>query len=402
MIRETVIEIYLFIIKVLFAIFNLFPLQNKVTFVATFKENPLAVYEEMNRVGYSGKTVFLCKKGCYLEIKRKVAVPVYTVESGNPIHLIVSIYHLATSKHIIVDNYYGFLASARFKKDVECIQIWHAGGAVKTFGLRDASNGKRLKRANKRFRQVYERFDKVVAGSSAFAKIFREAFGLPEDRMLPIGFPRTDFFYDKEKLEKARTEFFQAYPMLKRKKRILYAPTYRSGGNGEIAINITKMYERLKNDYVLLIRLHPSVSAKVDVKYDHFVYDFSNYPNVNDLLIIADVLITDYSSIPFEFALLEKPMIFYPYDLLEYVQERGLWEPYEQTVPGPIARSTDEILFLLEKNVFDMQKVKEFAQRWNEYTPGSSSHNFVRYLFLSDLDKRKSSGMMIGKQMPMD
>src|SRR5699024_9379731 len=100
----------------------------------------------------------------------------YDFKTTHPVHWIWSIYHLATSRIVFVDNYYGFLAATEFKPHVKCIQLWHAAGAMKQFGLKDLSIENRPKKAYKRFHKVYQRFDHVVVGSEHMANIFREGF----------------------------------------------------------------------------------------------------------------------------------------------------------------------------------------------------------------------------------
>src|SRR5699024_1500932 len=94
-----------------------------------------------------------------------------------PISWIRSIYHLATARVIFIDNYFGFLAATSFKENVTCVQLWHAAGAIKQFGLKDPSNQYRSKRANQRFKKVYKQFHQIVVGSEKMADIMKESFG---------------------------------------------------------------------------------------------------------------------------------------------------------------------------------------------------------------------------------
>ena len=147
-------------------------------------------------------------------------------------------------------------------------------------------------------------------------------------------------------------------------------------------LNIDQLYKKLNKEYVLFIRLHPSinVSETDQMVYKDFVFDFSKKASINDLLVVSDYLITDYSSIPFEYAILEKPMIFYPYDLEEYGKNPGIWTQYEEIVPGPVAYRTEEIIHFIETDEFDIEKYQDFKEKWNEYSKGMSSENMVRYL----------------------
>jgi teichoic acid glycerol-phosphate primase len=383
MAREFIISLYLLMYKLLFNFFKLFPIKNKIVFVASFKDNNLYIYRKLNDKQFPGEVVFLCKESCFHSIKEKTSVPVYVIESGNFVHELKAAYHLMTAKTIIVDNYYGFLSVAKFKKGVECIQIWHAAGAIKNFGLLDPTVEQRPKRAQKRIKKVYQNFHKVVVGSGVFADIFKKAFNVKEEQLLRFGYPRTDFFYNQTAQEKKREQFYQKYPQFKNKKIILYAPTYRPNPeDNQLKLDIDQLYKSLKDEYVLFIRLHPSVSiSEINYfVYQDFVFDFSNKASINDLIVVSDLLITDYSSIPFEYAILEKPMIFYPYDLEKYQENPGIWAKYEDIVPGPVAFLTKDILRYIKSNDFDYEKYRAFKEKWNKYSKGFSSENMVHYL----------------------
>ncbi|WAA09701.1 CDP-glycerol glycerophosphotransferase family protein [Fervidibacillus albus] len=385
--REFLIELYLIFHKCLFFFFKNIRLTNKIVFVSSFKENNIYIYKELKREHYDGEIVFLCKKNVYNAIRKSVTDPVYKIETGRIWDEVMAAYHLMTAKKIIVDNYYGFLAVAPIKKEVECIQIWHAAGAIKKFGLTDHATKTRSKRAKHRFLQVYGKFDKVVVNSDAFAKMFEAAFHLKESQFLPIGFPRTDFFFNESKIKEKASKFHKKYSMYQKKKIILYAPTFRPNHEDNVLnLDIPLLYEKLHDEYVLFIRMHPSVTMYEHVLtgYEDFAIDFSKKASINELLVVSDILITDYSSIPFEYVLLKKPMIFYPYDLANYEQNPGIWEPYEEMVPGPIAYNTVDIIDLIEKNQFNEEIYESFNKKWNAYTTGNSSQKFVQYLLRGD------------------
>lgn len=386
--REILIEVYLLVFKMVFSFMKLFPLKDKVTFVVSFEQNSLFVYKEMKQQRVPFEMVFLSKKSCYRVLKEKTNEKVVSFETTNIFDMVKSIYHLATSKHVIIDNYYGFLAAIHFKENVQCTQLWHAAGAVKTFGLKDRSISHRSHRAQERFEKVYEKFDKVVVGSEAFANIFMEAFHLPAKNILRTGFPRTDLFYNKAEQNQIILNLVKENPALKYKKIILYAPTYRENqlDHFDLQLDIKQMYEELSKDYVLLLKLHPAVKiqANIEEEYKGFVFDYSTYRDVNELLLITDILISDYSSIPYEFSLLKRPMIFFPYDLEEYKKERGLWGEYEKLLPGPVVFNTKEMIDIISRNAFDYAAIEECSKKWNMYSDGHSSKKLVDSLFIEE------------------
>ena len=268
MAKEFAIGIYLFCFKVLFSIFKLFPLYDKTTFVTSFGDNCQYIADEMDKQDISVQKVFLMKSSSSIQVKDDGETIVLPFESKNISAMIRSIYHLATSKWIIIDNYFGFLSAISFKKQVTCVQVWHAAGAVKQFGAKDPSIKNRSAGARKRFFEVYDKFDYVTAGSERMAEIYQESFQLPASHILRTGIPRTDFFFNDESKRTARNALLAKYPELEHKKIMLYAPTFRNDGlnNGEIALDLELLYKELKGEkYALLLKLHPAVKAEHDL-----------------------------------------------------------------------------------------------------------------------------------------
>jgi len=386
MVREIAISIYLFIFRLFFYTFRLFPQKEKTTFVTSFGDNIFYVLKEVEKQT-NDQMIILQTPQCKFNFD--IIDSHHKILNFGTYHFIDwfrSIYHLATSKKVFVDNYYGFLAVTDFKPNVTCIQLWHAAGAIKQFGLKDPSNKLRSQRANQRFQKVYSRFNYVVVGSEKMANIFRESFNLSNDQILRSGIPRTDLFFNPENLKQLETELKLKYPIINNKKVILYAPTFRDGelNNSSIKLNIESMYQELKEDYVLFLRLHPAMNVTFNNKYPDFIIDVSNYVNINELLVITDILITDYSSIPFEFSLLNRPILFYAYDLEEYSQSRGFWEDYEHMVPGPVLKTTDELIYKIQNNEFDLDLISSFAKLWNQYSLGYSSKRLVELIYSDD------------------
>lgn len=379
MIREWFVDLYLFLFRIQFGLCKLFSVKEKITFVVSYRENSKYVYEEMQREHLKADVVFLCRGNC-IEAFQNYGRKAIPFETLNLLHMLRACFHLATSKVVIVDNYFGFLAAIHFKKQVECIQLWHAAGAFKTFGLQDRSIAVRTKRARQRFVKVYQQFDKVAVGSDIMADIFKKAFGLSEANILRTGIPRTDLFYDSHERKRVTGIFKRKF---KNKKIVLYAPTFRDGhlDDFRLPLNLSLLEEKLSDDFVVLLRLHPAVHSALKVDQPDFVFDYSSWPDINELLLAADVLVTDYSSTPFEFALLNRPMIFFAYDFEEYRDQRGLWGDYANLVPGPIVRTTEEMIDCLQsQKKLNMDKISDFSAEWNKYSLGHSSQNVVRYI----------------------
>ncbi|MTW88261.1 CDP-glycerol glycerophosphotransferase family protein [Virgibacillus dakarensis] len=383
MARELVVTVYLFVFQVLFNAFKLFPQKKKTIFVASFGDNILYTLNELKK-HTNDPVVILKTSQCKVDFEH--GANALNFEPMNLLQWIQAIYHLATADKVFVDNYFGFLAVTDFKPNVQCVQLWHAAGAIKRFGLKDPSIENRSERALERFKSVYQSFTHVVVGSEKMAAIFRQSFGLSNEAILRSGIPRSDFFFNIQEKKNVEQELRQIYPVTNRKKVILYAPTYRDDelNKAEIALDIEKLYEKFHGDYVLFLRLHPAVKHEFRNQHSDFVYDVSDISDVNHLLVITAILITDYSSIPFEFSLLERPMIFFAYDLDKYERTTGFWEDYETLVPGPVVGNTDDLIDVIENGYFDMERIKDFAAQWNQYSRGRSSKTLINAIYTDE------------------
>lgn len=389
MIREIFISVYLFLFKFLFNLFNRRPLEDKTVFVASFSGNINATIDSLDNLIENHQIVILANHDYQLHSMNRDNKIVLNFKPSRLKDYIKSIHHLATASHVFVDNYYGFLAVTNFKPEVTCVQLWHAVGAIKQFGLQDLSNRERTNKALQRFNAVYNRFDYIITGSEHMIDIFKNSFGVSENRFLKTGIPRTDFFFNELKKQQANEIMLHDFPLLKNKKAILYAPTYRDDelNTTNLQIDLDMMFKSLKRDYILFLRLHPAVNDAFKNNYPGFIFNVTTYSDINHLLVGSDILITDYSSIPFEYSLLERPMIFYSYDFEEYRAKRGIWSDYFIRVPGPVVETTEEIIEVIQNNNFDMENVRSFAQEWNEYSDGHSSEQLIQKLYTLESQK---------------
>ncbi|MGG0656496.1 CDP-glycerol glycerophosphotransferase family protein [Rummeliibacillus pycnus] len=346
-----------------------------------FGDNARFVVNELATRDFKDIVVLRTGK-CKESFNHSGARTVLSFKITNILDYIQGLYHLATAETIVIDNYFAILSVTNFRPNVECIQLWHAAGAVKKFGLQDPSVLFRSHAAIRRFERVYNRMDKVVVGSDEMAPIFKAAFGMQDHQILRLGIPRTDFFYDPSAIESARREMLAKYPILNGKKVILYAPTFRDQqlDAQSIPLAFEDIIEQLGENYIMMIKLHPAVAQNIG-KFDHpLIISVENDVDINKLLCVTDYAISDYSSIPFEFSLLGKPQIFYPYDLEKYAMERGFWKDYDQLVPGPVVSTDDELVYVLQKDEFDMERIRAFSASWNRFSDGHSSSKLVDYL----------------------
>ena len=384
MIADIIKSIYLFLFRISFMWMNRKPLQNKVVLFVTFPQNSYYLTEELKKRDPSMQIVLVCNESSYPKMEELQSEQVQLLELHRLKLYFTRIYHLATAKIIIIDNYFPFLAVTNFKKEVRCVQIWHAAGAIKSFGLEANNTTTRTAISKRRFHRVYHRFDKIVVGSEEMADIFTRAFGVPSSSFLRTGIPRTDLFFDEDKKQELRDKFYRSYPHAKGKRVVLYAPTFRDTASHHMPLDFERLTRVLGPEVLVLVKLHPV--TKQNLAFPSEVSDqliqIDADEDVNEWLVVTDLLVTDYSSIPFEFCLLKKPMVFYAYDLEEYIAERGIWENYEEFVPGPVVFTQEQLEEAIVAPDFDVdnQKVLAFCDTWNKYSQGKSSEQLIDYV----------------------
>jgi len=362
--------------KILYNVFKWLPLQHrKVLFASDSREdlsgNFAFVYEEMKKRNLDFDYHFI--------LKREIA------KERSLFEFIKLSYHLATSKFIVLDDFYPLVYPLKIRKNAELVQLWHAVGAFKTFGFSRIGRpgGPSPKSKNHR------NYTKAIVSSKHVAKHYAEGFGIDVEKVLPTGIPRTDVFFDQEYKKSMREKLYQEYPFLKDKKVIMFAPTFR--GNGQQSahypmemLNLKKLYENLKDEYVFLFKIHPFVKNDFSIPYPYsdFFYDFSHYREINDLLFVTDLLITDYSSVCFEFALLNKPMIFFGFDVEDYVRSRDFYYEFQSFIPGTLVRTTEEIIETIKTENYSTEKIKPFVEYFFDDLDGKSSARVVDQIFL--------------------
>ena len=173
------------------------------------------------------------------------------------------------------------------------------------------------------------------------------------------------------------------------RKILLYAPTFRGSVGRAVApqaLDIPTMKTMLGKDYVLLINHHPFIKTKDRPKIPQscrdFAFDMTDHLAIEELLTAADICITDYSSLIFEYSLFEKPMVFFAYDMENYLDERGFYYPVSEMMPGPVCRTTRELVDVLrEKDAeFDLTRVREFKYRFMSGCDGHATARLMKLL----------------------
>lgn len=226
-----------------------------------------------------------------------------------------------------------------------------------------------------------------VCYSGEFEKeIMKRAFNCNDNNMIPTGLPRNDSLYNFSDEEVIKIKKKLDIPL--NKKVILYAPTWRDSIDGGKSytltppINWTKWEEQLKDDYIVLLRTHVYTTKLMNVEFNSFVRPATNYPEVNDLLKIADILISDYSCIQYDYSILGKPMICFGYDWEEYSKSRPFYIDMVNEFPNGVIKHEDEVINLIKNMNYNEQCEisKQFSKKHIEYG-GKATQSCVNYLF---------------------
>ena len=297
---------------------------------------------------------------------------------------------IGTSEYILLDDFSPNISFMNPKKNQKIVQLWHGPGAYKTFGL---SRNDKKPNFLKRY-LTHRNYTKAIVTSESIRWCYAEGFGMNEKDVIACGYPRTDIFFDKEYIKNKRNELYKKYSEFKNKKIIMFAPTYRGVSLLKSyydydVLDVDKIYKELHKDYIFIIKWHPGLKDSKEreefnkkiVKYKDFYYDFTSYRDINDLLLITDVLVTDYSSVIFDYLLVNKPIVYFTYDQEKYKDSRGLYYPFDDYIYGEIAKDSNELIESIKKNNMMNDKRKKFNEKFMSSCDGTSTKKTYDMIF---------------------
>ncbi|MDW5472574.1 CDP-glycerol glycerophosphotransferase family protein [Staphylococcus equorum] len=348
------------IYKYLYPIFRLLPKNSKkIVYYSYWGDqvscSPKAIYESMQKNYKDYKNIWMLND---------INIPIEGNSAKVKMNSLKYWYHLATAKYFVQNTNMPIWYKKR--NGQREVQTFH-GTFMKTMGF-DTPELKFETRQHKidEFQKKVDNWDYVSIPSSYMEDKARSAFNT-NVKSISAGFPRNDMMF---KALNQTNEIREKLSIPADKKVVLYAPTWREAKSSDINMDIDYMQKTLGDNFILLIRAHYMVSNNMDIRKNYpFAINVSNYPSVEELYAISDVLITDYSSVMFDYAYLKKPMIFYAYDLEKYLYgERGVYLDYENIVPGPVVKTTQEIIDnLKDYNNFESKYKEKYELFYNEF-----------------------------------
>jgi polyribitolphosphotransferase len=360
-----VIAIFRGFLNLIYALFKLLPVRDKITLISRQSDFPsedfLMLKAEIEKQSPKTEVKILSKK-----LRKSPGALISYIG-----HIFVQMYHIATSKTVVLDSYCIAVSVLKQRRSLRVVQIWHAMGALKRVGLsilgeEEGSNPKLAKAM-----RMHRNYTHVLASGKACVKPFAEAFGCDEKSIVIGSLPRVDRLMSEEIKQRTIDKIFDIYQELKQakdcdKKIIVYAPTFRK--HKDISTEIEDLINTISSEErIIVIKKHPLMKLCIEDRPGVIIDDtFST----EEMFYIADYVIADYSAIVFEAALLNKPMCFYAFDLDEYMASRSFYLDYEKDMPGAICKDVDEVETVLKDFCFDLEAVKNFAHNYVEKTEG--------------------------------
>lgn len=342
-------------------------------------DNMTEIYDRLNDMGYETR-VFLKRKGSKKWLKDKLYEVINSCRFTK---------YYAQCSCLILTDYYYYAYANKPRENQQVIQLWHGCGAFKKWGYSTADLEWGADEKALTEYPIHNTYTYVTVSDESVKKFYAEAFNCDEKIIHADGVPRTDKYFDMKYVSSAREKVLEKYPEIGNRKIILYSPTFRGVSKGKAnfvqMLDFLYLKKHLEKEYVILVKLHPFIKKGMNLSkglkeiYGDFVFDVSKTLPIDDAMCASDMVITDYSSLIFEYALLTRPMIFFAYDLEQYDRERSFYFNYENFVPGDIVKDTEELYKSIRKNEnnFDQEKVGVFRKRFMSACDGKSTERIL-------------------------
>ena len=275
----------------------------------------------------------------------------------------------STARFVFICDNFLPVASCNKRKETTVVQLWHAGGILKKYAYDTKDDIPSYYRGN-----VFKNYTLVTVSAPCCIPIYERAMRQEKGIVKALGVSRTDRFFKEEYKKECIDNFYKYHPEAKGKKVILWAPTFRGkAGNpyliGEKAIE--KLMSDLSEGWYIITKLHPHMKRSYDLRE-------SSIPT-EELLPVIDILITDYSSVLFDYVLLDKPLVLYAPDLQEYVDKRGLYIDYSE-LPGIIVTEGEHLTeaVLSEYGSYNPQRTKLFREIYMSACDGGATERILK------------------------
>ncbi|MCP2033471.1 CDP-glycerol glycerophosphotransferase (TagB/SpsB family)/glycosyltransferase involved in cell wall biosynthesis [Planomicrobium sp. HSC-17F08] len=337
-----------------------------------YSDSPKYIYEQLLQSGQKFKFIWSLQEPGQVDIPGSAI----KVKRNSLKHL----YYLNRAKYW-VDNQ-GIAHLAKKKADQVYVQTWH-GTPLKKMGY----DQKKLPAKNEltRLKLQTEAWDYLISPNRYTSDILRRGFRYGGE-ILETGYPRNDLLIRQPEDVSRRVQ--QHFGLSNDKQVILFAPTFRDWDPNsfqKVLDDVQNLSKEIGENDVVLLRLHYLLSEKISqMELPANIINASTYQDIQELYLLADVLITDYSSVMFDFALLKRPIILYCYDLEEYITRRGMYFDFAELAPGPVCQTIDEVLHYVNQpealNAFSSD-LERFVGEFGSLEDGQASAKVIEKVF---------------------
>ena len=366
------------VMQLFYELFKLFPVKKKIVFISRQADEPSLDFtmlaDEIKHEHPDYEVVMLCRM-LNSGIISKISYA---------FHILRQEYHMATSKAVILDSYCIAASVLRHRKSLLIIQIWHSVGTMKKFGysILDKPEGSSSRIAH--LMKMHHGYSYVLCAGEGYVDHLAQGFNVDPSIIKIFPLPRVELLQNKEYIDKKRQEIFAAYPELddKNKKNIVYVPTFRRAEDKDFDQALADLAAALDPDkYNLVVKAHPLSGyhgQKFETKSSFLTCDeFTSM----DMLLVADAVISDYSCIIYEAAVLMKPLYFYTYDYDSYMGTRDIYMDYKKEIPGPMAAGGRSLAKAInDMDNYDYDKLAAFLHKYVRIT-GHETEDIVHFIF---------------------
>ena len=343
--KTLLLNIYKALLSAIYAVMKLLPTQDKIIFLSRQVKEPgvdfVLLEKELNKRYPQYKTIMMCRM-IPDDILGKI---------GYALHIFTQMYQLATSRVAVLDTYCIPVSLLKHKKSLKVIQIWHAMGCLKRFGLSTTGQSQGRDEQLAKAMNMHKNYDCAICSGPECIAPFAEAFGMEQRRMIPLGLPRIDYLAKDEYTVPSRDAILSAYPQLNNgKKNIVYVPTFRRGeGLGDEYMEAA--FDRIRDavdysKYNLIVKAHSGEERVFTDSPDNRT-DGNRFIGL-DFIALADYVVSDYSAIIFEAAVAAKPVALYCFDWDEYDAARGFYLDYFEDIPFIKVRTATELMSAID------------------------------------------------------
>lgn len=296
-------------------------------------------------------------------------------QNNSSVKVIKSMLHFmkyyAKAKYVFICDNFLPVSSCNKRKETIVVQLWHAGGVLKKFAYDTDDDIPGYYKGN-----VFSNYNIITVSSRICIDVYSSAMKADKNIIMPIGISRTDKYYDLDYLESCREEFYSKHSSAKNKKIVLWAPTFRGKASNPFNIgieSIDKLEEELNSEWYVIKKFHPHVDSK-KMRSNCAISTERLFP-------VIDILITDYSSVIFDYILFKKPLVLFVPDLEEYEAKRGLYIDYNE-LPATIVADGDRLKenLLYEYENFDLNRMNSFVQKYMDACDGHATVRLINLL----------------------